>query len=240
MSKKAWHVEGHWRKERNWIRITDLRILFLACWSSLMERARSGAGYWYGSVGKWLQNSFSSEQGQYFAMFYLVYEIVTVTCLMSVIWNLFKFFFYERGKDSFFFVRYEKDNSKVGVSSDYGKQLIVGNYRTSYKKTIWFLTIFHTKIVSLCVYVARVPQQDQILYQTERYHTQTFGYDMPVQGKRRQGLFGPSRYPSYTVYLNEVIVVQWWMNFLYGFIFYSLEAIIGHLKKCFLVFFLSK
>lgn len=53
-----------------------------------------------------------------------------------------------------FGIRYEKDNSKVGVPSDYGKQLMIG----------------------------RVPQQDQILYQTERYHTQTFGYDMPVQG----------------------------------------------------------
>ena len=43
---------------------------------------------------------------------------------------------------------------QVGTSSDYGKQLMIG----------------------------RVPQQDQILYQTERYHTTTFGYDMPVQG----------------------------------------------------------
>ena len=26
----------------------------------------------------------------------------------------------------------------------------------------------------------RVPEDDQILYQTERYHTSTFGYDIPV------------------------------------------------------------
>merc|ERR1719228_2585529 len=42
--------------------------------------------------------------------------------------------------------------NKVGTASDYGKQLQIG----------------------------RVPQQDQILYQTERYHTATFGYDIPV------------------------------------------------------------
>ena len=42
--------------------------------------------------------------------------------------------------------------SKVGTSSDYGKQLLIG----------------------------RVPQKDQILYQTERYHTSTFGYDIPI------------------------------------------------------------
>merc|ERR1719507_2695981 len=44
--------------------------------------------------------------------------------------------------------------SKVGTPSDYGKQLMIG----------------------------RVPQADQILYQTERYHGATFGYDMPVDG----------------------------------------------------------
>jgi len=53
-----------------------------------------------------------------------------------------------------FGINYEKDDNRVGVSSDYGKQLMIG----------------------------RVPQQDQILYQTERYHSSTFGYDMPVEG----------------------------------------------------------
>jgi hypothetical protein len=38
-------------------------------------------------------------------------------------------------------------------------------------------------IINIFYILGRVPQQDQILYQTERYHTQTFGYDMPVQGK---------------------------------------------------------
>ena len=36
--------------------------------------------------------------------------------------------------------------------------------------------------MSPSVCAGRVSQQDQILYQTERYHTTTFGYDMPVQG----------------------------------------------------------
>lgn len=53
-----------------------------------------------------------------------------------------------------FGIRYEKDPLKVGISSDYGKQLMIG----------------------------RVPQADQIVYQTERYHTSTFGYDMPLDG----------------------------------------------------------
>jgi hypothetical protein len=54
-------------------------------------------------------------------------------------------------------VNYLRDNSKVGTSSDYGKQLLIG----------------------------RVPQRDQILYQTERYHTSTFGYDIPLRDDGR-------------------------------------------------------
>merc|ERR1712156_1110978 len=49
-------------------------------------------------------------------------------------------------------VHFSKDSNKVGTASDYGKQLLIG----------------------------RVPEDDQILYQTERYHTSTFGYDIPV------------------------------------------------------------
>ena len=49
-------------------------------------------------------------------------------------------------------VHFSKDSNKVGTASDYGKQLLIG----------------------------RVPQKDQILYQTERYHTSTFGYDIPI------------------------------------------------------------
>lgn len=51
-------------------------------------------------------------------------------------------------------IRYARDplTSKVGTGSDYGKQLIIG----------------------------RVNNLDQILYQTERYHHNTFGYDVPI------------------------------------------------------------
>ena len=51
-------------------------------------------------------------------------------------------------------IHYIKDplSGKVGTSSDFGKQLIIG----------------------------RVKAADQILYQTERYHHSTFGYDVPI------------------------------------------------------------
>ena len=49
-------------------------------------------------------------------------------------------------------IHYVRDMNKIGTASDYGKQLLIG----------------------------RVPQKDQIIYQTERYHTSTFGYDIPV------------------------------------------------------------
>lgn len=52
-------------------------------------------------------------------------------------------------------IKYEKDTLKIGTSSDYGKHL------TS---------------------IGRVPQQDQILYQTERYSHSTFGYEIPLAG----------------------------------------------------------
>lgn len=51
-------------------------------------------------------------------------------------------------------ISYTKDPlmGKVGTASDYGKQLIIG----------------------------RINNVDQILYQTERYHHNTFGYDIPI------------------------------------------------------------
>lgn len=56
-------------------------------------------------------------------------------------------------------IRYEADplrhKRSIGTESDYGKQLLM---------------------------IGRVPQQDEILYQTERYHTSTFGYDIPIAG----------------------------------------------------------
>ncbi|KAJ8954808.1 hypothetical protein NQ314_007019 [Rhamnusium bicolor] len=51
-------------------------------------------------------------------------------------------------------IRYERDplHGRIGIASDYGKRLLIG----------------------------RVPPNDYILYQTERYHTNTFGYDVPI------------------------------------------------------------
>ena len=49
-------------------------------------------------------------------------------------------------------IHYQADISDVGFSSDFGKSLMI----------------------------QRVVPQDQILYQTERYHVNTFGYDIPV------------------------------------------------------------
>uniref|UniRef100_A0A1B6DUX0 Malectin domain-containing protein n=1 Tax=Clastoptera arizonana TaxID=38151 RepID=A0A1B6DUX0_9HEMI len=51
-------------------------------------------------------------------------------------------------------ITYDKDPllGKVGTASDYGKQLLIG----------------------------RVPPSDQILYQTERYHHSTFGYEISI------------------------------------------------------------
>nr|CAG4651916.1 EOG090X081J [Triops cancriformis] len=50
-------------------------------------------------------------------------------------------------------IRYEADALDVGTASDYGTHLLN---------------------------IGRVPQADGILYQTERYHTSTFGYDIPI------------------------------------------------------------
>lgn len=49
-------------------------------------------------------------------------------------------------------IRYQKDPLSIGVASDFGWQLMI----------------------------SRVNQADEILYQTERYHTSTFGYDLPA------------------------------------------------------------
>lgn len=49
-------------------------------------------------------------------------------------------------------IQYQEDYLDVGISSDYGKSLVI----------------------------QRVVPQDQILYQTERYHMNSFGYDIPL------------------------------------------------------------
>lgn len=48
---------------------------------------------------------------------------------------------------------YQKDPLVVGTASDYGKNLLM---------------------------IGRVPELDEVLYQTERYHSSTFGYDLPA------------------------------------------------------------
>ena len=50
-------------------------------------------------------------------------------------------------------IKYRKDDIDDGVASDFGKGLTI----------------------------ARVPPEDQILYQTERYHYRDFSYDVPVR-----------------------------------------------------------
>lgn len=53
-------------------------------------------------------------------------------------------------------IHYDADplGTKVGIASDHGKQYTIG----------------------------RVSEWDEYLYQTERYHTSTFGYDIPIAG----------------------------------------------------------
>ncbi|EDV20186.1 uncharacterized protein TRIADDRAFT_4592, partial [Trichoplax adhaerens] len=50
-------------------------------------------------------------------------------------------------------VHYQADYNTVGINSDHGLQLSIN----------------------------RVPTPDQILYQTERYHSETFSYDIPIK-----------------------------------------------------------
>lgn len=52
-------------------------------------------------------------------------------------------------------IHYEADPLTVGISSDYGKHLLM---------------------------IGRVQEPDEVLYRTERYHTTTFGYDFPADG----------------------------------------------------------
>ena len=51
-----------------------------------------------------------------------------------------------------FGVEYAADNSNVGVPSDFGRSLMI----------------------------TRVHPEDMVLYQTERYHTSTFMYEIPI------------------------------------------------------------
>lgn len=52
-------------------------------------------------------------------------------------------------------IKYEKDTLKIGTSSDFGKNLAS---------------------------IGRVERSDEVIYQTERYHTSTFGYEIALAG----------------------------------------------------------
>lgn len=52
-------------------------------------------------------------------------------------------------------IKYEKDTLKVGTPSDFGKNLAT---------------------------IGRVENSDEVIYQTERYHTSTFGYEISLAG----------------------------------------------------------
>lgn len=51
-----------------------------------------------------------------------------------------------------FGIKYRRDTNTVGIASEYGKSMII----------------------------SRVHPEDQILFQTERYHIHDFGYEVPV------------------------------------------------------------
>ncbi|KAA0201880.1 hypothetical protein HAZT_HAZT006338 [Hyalella azteca] len=88
-------------------------------------------------------------------------------------------------------IRYSRDplaDKDVGTASDFGKNLII----------------------------ARVPPADQILYQTERYHHSTFGYDLPLRGdgnyvlvlKFAEVYFNAPDQKVFNVHLNGVAVIS--------------------------------
>ncbi|XP_067622813.1 malectin-A [Eurosta solidaginis] len=54
-------------------------------------------------------------------------------------------------------IHYSADplHGRIGIASDYGNHLLL---------------------------IGRVPEQDEVLFRTERYHTSTFGYTLPVDG----------------------------------------------------------
>lgn len=58
-------------------------------------------------------------------------------------------------------IHYDADPLNVGTASDYGNHLLL---------------------------IGRVPEEDEILYRTERYHTNTFGYNIPVNGDGKYAL----------------------------------------------------
>lgn len=95
-------------------------------------------------------------------------------------------------------VRYEKDplTGKVGTASDFGKQLVIGRvppgdqvsklyfYFLMYVLIFWWDKWFRVFLIFSfpvsCIISSIVLLQ--VLYQTERYHHSTFGYEIPLKG----------------------------------------------------------
>lgn len=89
----------------------------------------------------------------------LVIPIVLVSCLLESATGLGEIIYAVNAggpaHTDIYGIHYEKDplQGRVGTASDYGKQLVM---------------------------IGRVNSKDEILYQTERYHHSTFGYDIPA------------------------------------------------------------
>jgi hypothetical protein len=86
-------------------------------------------------------------------------------------------------------ILYRKDYLTVGTASDYGKSLDI----------------------------KRVPVQDKLLYQTERYSSETFGYEIPMPPtdadyvlwlKFSEVWFNAPNQKVFDVSLNDIIVVK--------------------------------
>lgn len=94
-------------------------------------------------------------------------------------------------------IHYETDPLNVGTASDYGNHLLI---------------------------IGRVPEQDEILYRTERYHTSTFGYDLPLEGDGDYAL----TLKFCEVYFNEPnMKVRWWGILLKIFFNFDLKLAYG-------------
>lgn len=94
--------------------------------------------------------------------FVLNYFVIFFTIVLATVSDVVSFgeviYAINSGGEAFtdsYGIKYDRDPlfGKVGTASDYGKQLLIG----------------------------RAPPSDHILYQTERYHHSTFGYDIPIK-----------------------------------------------------------
>lgn len=94
-------------------------------------------------------------------MFRSIIAVLSLLLVQSLIINAYEVIYaINAGGDAFTDINnihYEADpleEKGIGIASDFGKQLKI----------------------------SRVPEWDESLYQTERYHSATFGYDIPIAG----------------------------------------------------------